>query len=145
MRIVNEVLKVSTGPGIKIHDISRDISDAIRKHEINSGLAVVTSRHTTTALSINEFEERLVTDIKTFIGELIPAGRNWLHNDIELRDCPPDEPENAHSHLAAMLLGSSEAIPVVNGELQLGTWQSVLFIELDGPRERSITLQLWGE
>ena len=47
--------------------------------------------------------------------------------------------------LAAMLLGSSESVPVVNGELQLGTWQSVLFIELDGPRERSITLQLWGE
>ena len=68
-----------------------------------------------------------------------------MHNDIELRDCPEDEPENAHSHLAAMLLGSSESIPVVDGELQLGNWQSVLFIELDGPRERSITLQLWGE
>lgn len=145
MKIVNEVLQISTGSGVDIHDINRDIHDVLRRHEINDGLAVVTSRHTTTALSINEFEERLVTDIKTFIGELIPAGRHWLHNDIELRDCPADEPENAHSHLAAMLLGSSEAIPVVDGELQLGTWQSVLFIELDGPRERSITLQLWGE
>ena len=145
MKIVNEVLKVSTGAGIDIHDINRDIRDALWKHDINNGLAVVTSRHTTTALSINEFEERLVTDIKTFINELIPAGRHWLHNDINLRDCPPNEPENAHSHLAAMLLGSSESVPVVNGELQLGTWQSVLFIELDGPRERSITLQLWGE
>ena len=145
MKIVNEVLQISTGSGVDIHDINRDIHDVLRRHEINDGLAVVTSRHTTTALSINEFEERLVTDIKTFIGELIPAGRHWLHNDIELRDCPADEPENAHSHLAAMLLGSSEAIAVVDGELQLGTWQSVLFIELDGPRERSITLQLWGE
>ena len=145
MKIVNEVLQISTGSVVDIHDINRDIHDVLRRHEINDGLAVVTSRHTTTALSINEFEERLVTDIKTFIGELIPAGRHWLHNEIELRDCPADEPENAHSHLAAMLLGSSEAIPVVDGELQLGTWQSVLFIELDGPRERSITLQLWGE
>ena len=145
MKIVNEVLKISTGSGVDIHDINREIRDLLRSHEISNGLAVVSSRHTTTALSINEFEERLVADIKTFIGELIPAGRRWLHNDIELRDCPEDEPENAHSHLAAMLLGSSESIPVVDGELQLGTWQSVLFIELDGPRERSITLQLWGE
>jgi secondary thiamine-phosphate synthase enzyme len=145
VRIINEVLELSTDSGVDIHDLNHKIHNSIQEHGINNGLVVVTSRHTTTALSINEFEERLVTDIKTFIGELIPAGRHWLHNDIELRDCPPDEPENAHSHLAAMLLGSSEAIPVVNGELQLGTWQSVLFIELDGPRERSITLQLWGE
>jgi len=69
----------------------------------------------------------------------------YLHNDIGLRDCLPDEPENAHSHLLAMLVGSSEVIPIVNGDPDLGRWQSVMLVELDGPRERTVSLRLFGE
>jgi len=66
------------------------------------------------------------------------------HNDIHLRDCPPHEPENAHSHLIAMLLGSSEVIPILDGELDLGRWQSVMLVELDGPRQRTVSVRLFG-
>lgn len=110
-----------------------------------SGFVTVTSRHTTTAITINENEPRLIEDLRRFLGELAPAGRGYLHDDIHLRDCPPDEPRNAHAHLLAMLLGSSEVLPVVEGKLDLGTWQSVLLIDLDGPRARNISIQVCGE
>ncbi len=68
-----------------------------------------------------------------------------LHNDLHLRDVPPDEPINAHSHLMAMMLSTSEVIPIVDGKLALGTWQSLLFFELDGPRKRTVFVQISGE
>jgi len=64
---------------------------------------------------------------------LIPSEDKYLHNDIELRACPPDEPDNAHLHLATMLLGSSEVIHLRDGQLVLGQWQSAMLYELDGP------------
>lgn len=84
-------------------------------------------------------------DVKTFLNRLIPPGDRYLHNDIALRDCPPDEPENAHSHLAAMLLGSSEVIALEEGELVSGQYQSVMLYELDGPRSRKVNVQVYGE
>ena len=92
----------------------------------------------------NEFEERLLDDIRSFLKKLAPADIGYQHNDIPLRDCPQNEPENAHSHLMAMVLGSTESIPVVDGNLVLGTWQSVLFFELDGPRKRQLRVQITG-
>jgi secondary thiamine-phosphate synthase enzyme len=77
--------------------------------------------------------------------KLAPETEKYLHNDLHLRDVPPDEPMNAHSHLMAMMLNNSEIIPIVDGDLALGTWQSVLFFELDGPRSRSILIQISGE
>jgi secondary thiamine-phosphate synthase enzyme len=74
----------------------------------------------------------------------VPAEADYKHNDIHLRDCPPDEPENAHSHLIALLLGASENIPAVDGELGLGRWQSLMLLELDGPRRRRVNLQIVG-
>ena len=108
-------------------------------------MLIVSSRHTTTALAINEYEHRLLEDVRACFSDLVPADRHYLHNDIHLRDCPPDEPENAHSHIIAMLLSSSEVIPVVEGTLQLGQWQSIILFELDGPRERTVTMQVIGE
>ena len=129
MEIIHDTIEMETGPGIGVYDITSDIRGRLQQCNIVNGMAVINSQHTTTALVVNEFEERLVADIKTFFTELIPADRSYLHNDIHLRDCSPDEPENAHSHLIAMLLSQSEMIPLVEGELQLGVWQSVLFVE----------------
>jgi thiamine phosphate synthase YjbQ (UPF0047 family) len=71
--------------------------------------------------------------------------RPWLHNDLHLRpDIPPDEPRNAHSHLIALLLGNHLSLPVVAGRLGLGRYQAVLLVELDGPRQRDVLVQLRG-
>jgi secondary thiamine-phosphate synthase enzyme len=145
MRIRHETIRLDTGPGICLFDITPRVRDALAQSGIRNGFVLVASRHTTTALTINENEERLLTDVREFLARLVPAGDHYLHNDIHLRDCPPDEPENAHSHLIAMLLGSSESIPVADGALALGTWQSVMLVELDGPRERNVSVQICGE
>jgi len=145
MLIKHHNLQLTTGDGIAVHDVTPQIESYLRDSGIQNGFVTVTSRHTTTALTINENEERLIEDVKTFLTQLIPPRARYLHNDIHLRDCPPDEPENAHSHLAAMLLGSSEVIPVSEGRLVLGQYQSIMLVELDGPRERSVAVQVVGE
>jgi len=145
LKIFSSYVELETGEGIALHDLMPGIKDAIASSGIKNGFVTVTSQHTTTAIAINENEERLVEDVKTFLNRLIPPGDKYLHNDIALRDCPPDEPENAHSHLAAMLLGSSEVIALVEGELQVGQYQSVMLYELDGPRTRNVNVQVYGE
>ncbi len=138
-------IELETGQGISMYDLTRKIQEWITESGIENGFVTVTSQHTTTALSINENEERLIEDIKAFLERLIPADDRYLHNDIHLRDCPPDEPENAHSHLAALLLGSSEVVPLAEGKLVLGQWQSIMLYELDGPRTRKVAVQVYGE
>jgi secondary thiamine-phosphate synthase enzyme len=83
-------------------------------------------------------------DVKVHLDRLAPPAAQYLHNDLHLRDVPLDEPENAQSHLMAMMLSTSETIPVVESQLVLGTWQSVLFFELDGLRDRTVSVQISG-
>ena len=145
MNIVSSLIEIDTKEGIALHDLMPAIRSAIAGSGIRQGFVTVTSQHTTTAIAINENESRLVEDVKAFLKRLIPPEERYLHNDISLRDCPPDEPENAHSHLAAMLLGSSEVIALADGVLQLGQYQSVMLYELDGPRRRKVSVQVYGE
>ena len=145
MKIVSTFIELDTGEGISLHDIMPDIKAAVAHSGIKNGFVTVTSQHTTTAIAINENEERLVEDVKRFLTRLVPPDDRYLHNDIALRDCPEDEPENAHSHLAAMLLGSSEVIALAEGDLVLGQYQSVMLYELDGPRKRRVSVQIFGE
>ena len=145
MKIVSSFIELETGEDISLHDLMPDIKRAIANSGIVNGFVTVTSQHTTTAIAINENEERLVEDVKSFLTRLIPPNDDYLHNDIALRDCPEDEPENAHSHLAAMLLGSSEVIALAEGELVLGQYQAVMLYELDGPRRRKVSVQVYGE
>lgn len=148
-------LSVDTLKGMSVHDVTQGVRDAVRDAGVTDGFVVVTSRHTTTALCVNENEARLVDDIRQFLPRLVPPDFPYLHNDIHLR-FPPEgsgwetqawrdqEPVNAHAHLLAMLVGSSETIPVSDGELTLGTWQSILLLELDGPRTRTVGVQVVG-
>jgi len=145
LKIISSFIELETGEGIALHDLMPGIKNAIAHSGIKNGFVTVTSQHTTTAIAINENEPRLVEDVRAFLHRLIPPNDRYLHNDIALRDCPPDEPENAHSHLAAMLLGSSEVIALVEGQLQLGQYQSVMLYELDGSRKRKVNVQVYGE
>lgn len=146
MTIANHTIEIETAAGIEIYDITPQIEALIAKTGIENGHALVFSRHTTTALAINEFESRLLEDIKVYLRKLAPESEYYLHNDLHLRpNIPLDEPMNAHSHLMAMTLSTSEMIPIAAGKLALGTYQSVLLFELDGPRKRSVFCQISGE
>jgi secondary thiamine-phosphate synthase enzyme len=145
MPIINKFIEVETSQGINIYNITEKIQNLIASTSIKNGQVLVFSHHTTTALAINEYEVRLLEDVKVFLRKLAPESDRYLHNDLHLRDVPPDEPMNAHSHLMAMMLSTSEVIPIIEGKLGLGTYQSVLFFELDGPRKRTIFCQLSGD
>ena len=145
MPIKNEVIEVATDKGINIYNITPQILKILQATSIKNGQVLVFSRHTTTALAINENEERLLEDVKVHLKKLAPDSESYLHNDLHLRDVPEDEPMNAHSHLMAMMLSTSEVIPIVDGQLALGTWQSILFFELDGPRTRTVFVQISGD
>ncbi|MEQ8960766.1 MAG: secondary thiamine-phosphate synthase enzyme YjbQ [Coleofasciculus sp. C2-GNP5-27] len=145
MLIVNKLLDIETEPGISIRNVTPDLEKLLATTFIYNGQILIFSRHTTTALAINENEQRLLEDIKVYLRKLAPESDRYLHNDLHLRDVPDDEPMNAHSHLMAMTLSTSEVIPIVDGKLALGTWQSVLFFDLDGPRKRTLFVQIAGE
>ncbi len=145
MAIAHTVLEIPTDASIGVYNVTERIQDFVTEHKIASGQVLVFSRHTTTALAINEYETRLLTDIKTYLQKLASPNDKYLHNDLHLRVVPPDEPINAHSHLMAMTLSTSEVVPIVKGKLALGTYQSILFLELDGPRERTLFVQVSGE
>lgn len=145
MQIINKVIELETELGIGIYNITPDIESILKVSAVQNGQVLVFSRHTTTALAINENEERLLEDVKVHLRKLAPESENYLHNDLHLRVVPPDEPMNAHSHLMSMMLSTSEVIPVIDGKLALGTYQSVLFFDLDGPRKRTVFIQVMGK
>ena len=145
MKIINEIINLETEAGINIHNITSQVETILAATGIKNGQIIVFVRHTTTAVAINEYEVRLLQDIKNHFASIAPADAKYLHNDLHLREVPPDEPENAHSHLIALMLNNSETIPVVDGKLALGTYQSILFFELDGARKRNVLVQITGK
>jgi secondary thiamine-phosphate synthase enzyme len=145
MQIHAHYLHIATQDNLDIYNITDQIQGLIDQYPISAGHVIVFSCHTTTALAINEDEARLRVDLKTYLRKLAPTEDRYLHNDLHLREVPEDEPINAHAHLMAMTLSTSEIIPVSAGRLMLGTYQSVLFLELDGPRQRRVLVQITGQ
>ncbi|KAI8475458.1 MAG: hypothetical protein J3K34DRAFT_404152 [Monoraphidium minutum] len=148
-------LELETGPGVCVHNIMPQIRAEVQRLGVQEGFVNVLSRHTTTAVCINEYETRLLDDIRQFLRKVAPPSDPYLHNDLHLREAPEGwpggweawakQPENAHSHLLSLMLGNSETVPVSGGELKTGVWQSVMLVELDGPRKRSVGVQIVGQ
>jgi secondary thiamine-phosphate synthase enzyme len=136
-----ETIIYKTRERLELINITRDLNEIVRKHGLKAGFIMVQSLHTTTAVFINEFQQALLDDIKSFLERLVGRIEYWRHNDPKLSECSR---KNADSHLRAMVLGHTLSIPVRNGELALGSWQSIILAELDGPRDRSIQVQVLG-
>ena len=140
MQISTYTVRRQTTKPIEIIDITAEVSAALLSSGLERGQVTVISRHTTAFVNINEKEERLLDDMETYLKRLVPKDGNYQHNIN-----PVDGRHNAHSHLLGLFMNSSETIPFAEGKLLLGEWQSIFFIELDGPREeRSILLQISG-
>lgn len=145
MKSITRTIKIKTDSGTHLYNLTEKIKEIVADSQIKSGQVLIFTRHTTTALSINENETRLLEDIRLFLEKIAPKNGRYLHDDTHLRDCLPDERINGHSHLKALFLNKSETIPLNDGSLALGQWQSVIFFELDGSREREIIIQVVGE
>lgn len=139
MVIRHETFTVATEDRLQFMDLTKRVRDLIQGHNIKQGLVVLNSLHTTTALFINEWQEALLHDVQILLDRLIGQGDGYRHNDPAYSDC---DRSNAASHLRSLLLGRQLSVPVVDGEMRLGTFESIIFAELDGPRERQIQLQI---
>ncbi len=142
MRIARETIRLVTAEKVEFHDITKKVKDCLAKHDIKEGILLLNSLHTTVALFVNEFQDALLHDLKLLLGRLIQERDGWRHNDPRYSDC---DRHNAASHLRAMFLGRNLALGVSGGDLVLGRYQSIIFAELDGPRERDLELQVIGE
>ncbi len=124
---------IRTRKEVELIDITRQVAEVVAEAKVEQGLACVYTKHTTTAIFINEAESGLLQDYLALLEKLAPPRAGYAHDRID---------SNAHAHLRSALLGCSVAIPVVDSRLALGTWQRVLFAELDGPRERSFIVSV---
>ena len=128
-------------------DITDWVARCVAESQIADGFAVVYSKHTTAAVKINENEPLLLEDMAGFLEKIFPRNHSYQHNNFEIRtvNMNDDESPNGHAHLQHLLLGTSETVPVIGGEMQFGAYQSIFFIELDHPRPREVMVQVVGE
>ena len=140
--MTSQLLSLHTETPFHCMSLMKALQSFVQLQGNSDGAVVVSGQHTTTAIIINEMEDRLLMDLQRWLGQLAPAGDGWKHDDLHLRhDIPDDEPRNAHAHLQALVLGNQVTVNVRNGTLQLGQYQEVMLVELDGPRHRKVSLQ----
>src|SRR6202161_490132 len=140
-RMFSRIVDWITSERLQLINITDRINDIVRKSGIRDGLVHLQSLHTTTSVFLNEWQDALLHDMRRLLDELVDREDNWRHNDPEYSDC---ERKNADSHLRGMIIGQSLCLQVRNSAVLLGTWQSIILAEFDGPRSRSLSIQVSG-
>jgi secondary thiamine-phosphate synthase enzyme len=136
-----EILTIETNERVELTDVTDRIVALVRASGIREGIVSLWSMHTTFAVFMNEAQKALHADIKRLLETMVARDADWMHNDPDHSDC---DRFNADAHLRAMLLGHSLTVQVSGGEVVLGQWQRVLVAELDGPRSRTLRIQMMG-
>jgi secondary thiamine-phosphate synthase enzyme len=144
--VFGDELRVRTAAPLQLLDVTPAVAEAVARSGVRLGIASVQVLHTTAALAVNEDEPRLAQDLKAFLERLAPRGAGYRHDDLALRAAglPPEERPNGHAHCKAALLRASETLHVAGGRLVLGEWQRLFLVELDGPRERRVSIRVLG-
>ena len=145
-------IQIPTSKSPDFIDITDNVLNCITDSEISNGIVLVFSKHTTAAISIQENEPLLLDDFKNLLENFSSARAHYNHNDFDVRTVHMHEDEcpNGHSHCQHLLLGSSESIPLINGDIALGEWQRVFMVELDSQKAaqvsyRELIVQIMGE
>jgi len=133
-KVISQSFSFSTKGEIDFVDLTDEVQEAVSKSAIKNGTVHVFAPHATGILILTENDYGLLNDIKAFLEEIVPKRRAYQH------------PSNAHAHLRSMLLPPDKTLPVVDGRVEFGTWQSLLFVETDVyPRKRTVIIQVMGE
>jgi len=140
-KIFPRIIDWITSERLQLINITDRINEIVHKSGVRDGMVHLQSLHTTTAVFINEWQDALLHDVKTFLENIVLREHGWRHNDPEYSDC---ERQNADSHLRGMMMGQSLCLQVRNSSVLLGTWQSIILAEFDGPRSRSMSVQVSG-
>jgi len=136
-----DTVTVQSRERIELTDVTDRVVAIVRLAGVREGIVSLWSMHTTFAVFMNESQKALHADIKRLLETMVDRDADWMHNDPDHSDC---DRLNADAHLRAMLLGHSLTLQISAGELVLGQWQRVLVAELDGPRSRSLRVQIMG-
>jgi secondary thiamine-phosphate synthase enzyme len=131
---VTEIFEIETERGEQALDLTARVREIVDRAAVSVGICQVMALHSTAAIVVNETADpNIGLDVLRALGAAAPRHNDWLHDRID---------DNAHSHVKASLLGPSEVVPIVNGELLLGTWQGIWLFEFDGPRTRRVAVHL---
>jgi len=145
LRVCRDVVRLRTEKPLQFVDLTALLAERVRCSGIRDGTITVQSRHTTAAVVVNENEPLLIEDFEDALERWAPRGARYRHNDLSARGrVPPGEKPNGHAHARALLLGGSVTLNVAAGKIDLGEWQSVFLVELDGPRCRTVSVQVMG-
>ena len=144
VRVCRDLVHIRTEKPVQFVDLTDLVAERVRRSGVGEGLITVQSRHTTAAVVVNENEQRLLEDFEDLLEGWAPTGRPYGHNDLAARKAPADEKPNGHGHARALLLGVSVCLNIAGGRIDLGRWQSIFLVELDGPRKRTVSVQVLG-
>ena len=151
--VFSERLEYATTHPCEFVDISDDVRGVVERSGVALGQVLVSSAHTTAAVVVQEHEPLLLKDMARLLQRIAPADDYYEHNDFTIRtvNMADNEPENGHAHCQHLFLGASEALPIVDGAIQMGMWQSIFLVELDNPplrpegqQARRLTVQVMG-
>lgn len=146
LKTCHSLIRLQTSGCLQFIDLTKDIAAIVASSGVRDGWVNVQTRHTTTALIVNENEPLLLDDLRRMLDRIAPRDGDYEHNDFSRRvDIPPDEPANGHSHCKALFLPATVCLNIADGRLQIGQWQSLFFIELDDSRERQISVMVMGQ
>jgi secondary thiamine-phosphate synthase enzyme len=145
MKFLSHTFVIQTERGPQFVDITDRVEEVARQSGVCNGFAVVFSKHTTAAIRINENEPALLSDMERMLEEIAPSCARYRHNECGHDFSTNGERPNGHSHCQHLLLGASEAVPLVDGKLLVGQWQRIFLIELDRARDREVVVQFVGE
>ena len=139
MTVKTSSISLSTQGNADIHDITDQVARSIQQSELKDGMVTIFCPSSTSALTTIEYESGAVSDLRRLFDEIISQNREYAHHE-RWHD------GNGHSHVRAALLGPSLTVPFVDGQLTLGTWQQIIYVDFDNrPRQRKLVVQLMGE
>lgn len=140
-------IRITTARPTELIDLTDRVQRFVSDAALSIGIVNVQTLHTTSAVIVNEHEPLLLTDFEALLERTAPAGIPYRHDDPALRTVNLTEGEraNGHAHCRALQLPTSVSLNVVKGRLVLGQWQRIFFVELDGPRERDVSILGFGE
>ena len=135
-------LRITTEHPTQFIDLTDRIEQFVAERGVRFGIVNIHSLHTTAAIVVNEHEPLLLGDFSSLLTRTAPENSCYMHDDLEIRtvNMTPDERANGHAHCRALFLAASASMNVVDGRLERGCWQRVFLVELDGPREREVSV-----
>ncbi len=133
MKIIKETINVMVNEKSGYIDITNKIIEFVEKNNIKNGFIQILNRHTSSAVLITDSDDDLIKDLLNILEDVVPENKNYLHNNNDYK-------KNATAHLKTLLTSLTVNLPVIEGQLILGIYHRIYYVEFDGGREKTLFL-----